>query len=243
MREEHGNVAPALVSKGEDIGEVRVEVPYQLITILETIYSWVPKGRIAVITRKCDEKALAELTKRGYVDDKRIVRIGLACSKEQIARCRCGDPVPTKVDLGEAGLPHSKDDLSEKLARMSPEERLQFWVRQFRKCNKCFACTHNCPVCFCDDCVLEERTFVAEHGIPPGLSFHMIRSYHLIDKCVECGECERSCPAEIPLLTLRKMLAKDMKEVYGYVPGDPKTVSPLNTTLEGEQMEDECDEC
>jgi formate dehydrogenase subunit beta len=244
MREEHGNVAPALISKGEDAGEVRLDIPYQLITILETIYSWVPEGKLAVIVRRCDEKALAELTKRGYVDEKRIVKIGLACSKEQIASCRCGDPVPSTVDLGEPNEPAQKDELSEKLTAMSAKERLEFWVRQFRKCNKCFACTHNCPVCFCDDCVLEERTFVAEKGIPPGLSFHMIRSYHLIDKCIECGECERSCPGEIPLLTLRKMLAKDIKKVFGYVPGDAKTVSPLNTTLEGELLpEEKCDEC
>lgn len=243
MREEHGNVAPALVSRGEDLGDVRLDIPYQLITILETVYSWVPKGRIAVLTRRCDEKALAELAKRGYVDQARIVNIGLACSEKQVESCRCGDPVPSSVDLGEPRRPWPGDDLSERLAAMSPDERLRFWIGQFRKCNKCFACTHNCPVCFCDDCVLEERTFVAEQGIPPGLAFHMIRSYHLIDKCIECGECERSCPAGIPLLTLRKMLAKDLKEVYGYVPGDPKGVSPLNTTLEGEAMEDECDEC
>ena len=244
MREEHGNVAPALISKGEDPGEVRLDIPYQLITILETVYSWVPEGKVAVITRRCDEKALAELTKRGYVDEKRIVKIGLACTKEQIAACRCSDPVPSKVDIGEPNEPLATDDLSERLAAMSTDERLQFWTRQFRKCNKCFACTHNCPVCFCDDCVLEERTFVAEKGIPPGLSFHMIRSYHLIDKCIECGECERSCPGEIPLLTLRKMLAKDMKKVCGCVSGDAKTISPLNTTLEGDLLpEEKCDEC
>ncbi len=243
MRQEHGNVGPVLLSKDGDPGEVRLDIPYQLVTILETIYPWMTDGKIAIITRRCDEKALAELEKRGYVDVKRIVKLGVACSKEQVERCRCGDPVPSKVDIGEPQAPAGRDELSEKLAKMSSEDRLRFWIGQFRKCNKCFACTHNCPVCFCDDCVLEERTFVKEKGIPPGLSFHMIRSYHLMDKCIECGECERSCPAEIPLLTLRKMLAKDMKELHGYVPGDPEKVSPLNTTLEGDLMEDECDEC
>jgi len=244
MREEHGNVAPAMVSKGEDVGDVRLEVPYQLVTILENIYPWISKGKIAVITRRCDEKALAELAKRKYVDEKRIIRIGLACTEEQILRCRCEDPVPSHADVGEPHAGVKGDDLSARLAKMSQKDRLAFWVDQYKKCNKCFGCTLTCPVCFCDDdCVLEERTFVAEPSIPPGLSFHMVRSYHMIDKCIECGECERACPAEIPLLTMRKLLAKDMKEVFKFAPGDEKTVSPLNTTLEGELMEDECNEC
>jgi ferredoxin len=75
------------------------------------------------------------------------------------------------------------------------------------------------------------------------MSFHLIRAYHLSDKCIECGECERSCPAEIPLLTLRKMVAKDMKDLFGFVPGQKEKISPLLTTLEGEPLEDECHEC
>ncbi|MGQ9588441.1 MAG: hypothetical protein ACUVT7_08695 [Thermoplasmata archaeon] len=240
MREEHGNVAPALISKGEDPGDVRTDVPYQLITILSRLYPWVAEGKIAVLCRRCDEKALAEIFKRGLMDEKRIVKIGLACSKEQIAKCRCADPVPSEVHIGERGEPVESDELMERLLKMSSEERLKFWVAQFRKCNKCFGCTVNCPVCFCDECVLEERTFVAEQGIPPGLSFHLIRAFHMSDKCIECGECERCCPGNIPLLTFRKMMAKDMKDLYGFAPGDVKTISPLLTTLEGEPIGDEC---
>jgi formate dehydrogenase subunit beta len=243
MREEHGNVAPALVSKGEDIGDVRIDVPYQLVNILETVYPWT-SGKIAILTRRCDEKALAELFKRGLIDETRIAMIGLGCSKEQVRQCRCEDPVPTKVDVGEASAPAKGDELETKLSKMSSEERLKFWVGQFKKCNKCFACTSNCPVCFCDDCVLEERTFVSEPGIPPGMSFHLIRSFHLADKCIECGECERSCPASIPLLTLRKMVLKDVKELFDYTPGDKKTSSPLLTTLDDQPLVgDECNEC
>jgi len=243
MREEHGNVAPALVQKGEDLGNVRIDVPYQLVNILETVYPSSP-GKIAVLTRRCDEKALAELFKRGLLDEARIVMIGLACSKEQIRLCRCEDPVPSRVVVGEPNAPAKGDELETRLSGMTPDERLKFWTGQFRKCNKCFACTTNCPVCFCDECILEDRTFVPEKGIPPGLSFHLIRSFHLADKCIECGECERSCPASIPLLTLRKMALKDVKGLFNYRPGEKKTTSPLLTTLDDQPLAGEgCDEC
>lgn len=243
MREEHGNVAPAMISKGGPIGEVRTDVPYQLITILRDLYPWLPEGKIAVLMRRCDEKALAEIAKRGFIDEKRIVKIGLACAQDQIEKCRCQDPVPSAVDLGTPGRPVDEDALMKRLLSMSAEDRLKFWIDQFRKCNKCFGCTINCPVCFCEDCVLEERLYVAEKSIPPGPSFHLIRAFHLSDKCIECGECERCCPGDIPLLTLRKMVAKDMRDLYGFVPGDTKTTSPLLTTLENEPLEDECREC
>jgi len=238
MREEHGNVVPVMLARCDDLGVARFDVPYQLVNILTNVYPWLKGGKVAIVTRRCEEKALAELFKRELFDPERILNIGLACSKEQIAKCRCSDPVPSKVHIGEPQKAVGKDDLSERLMAMSPEERLKFWVHQFKKCNKCFACTLNCPVCFCDECVLEERTFVPEPSIPPGMSFHLIRGYHLADKCIECGECERSCPAEIPLLTLRKMVAKDVKELFKFIPGDRKTVSPLLTVLE-----EGCDEC
>ncbi len=241
--ERHGNVGPVVTARGEKVADVRVDVPYQLVTILTNIYPFLGQKKVAIPCRRCDEKALAELEKRGLIDRKRVLMIGIACSQDQAKSCRCSDPVPSTVDVGTPCEAHPQDELMARLLEMPTEDRLRFWTAQFRKCNKCFACTLTCPVCVCDECVLEERTFVPERGIPPGMSFHLIRGFHLSDKCVECGECERSCPAGIPLLTLRKMAAKDMKELYGFTTGQMDKVSPLLTTLEGERLEDECDEC
>jgi len=203
----------------------------------------ISKGKIAIVCRKCEEKAINELAKREILDNDRIIRIGLACSEDQIALCRCNDPVPSSIDLGEAHRGVDADEMALDLIAATSEERLNFWIRQFRKCIKCYACSINCPVCICDECVLEERTFVPEKGIPPGLAFHLIRAFHLADKCIECGECERSCPADIPLLTLRKMTKGDMKDLFGYSAGDAKSISPLLTTLDEQPLEDESHEC
>ncbi|UCE91152.1 MAG: 4Fe-4S dicluster domain-containing protein [Methanobacteriota archaeon] len=244
MRTEHGNVAPVLLAKGDGPGELRADVPYQMAMILSRVYPHVPEGRIAVVARRCDEKAIAELSKRDIVDRDRIALIGLACTKEQVAECRCRDPCPETVDLGECSDPVVEDPVVEKVRSMPPEARLAFWTDQFRKCNKCYGCTVNCPVCFCDDCLLEDKTFTVEKGIPPGMAFHVIRSMHLADKCVECGECERSCPVDIPLLALRKMANDDMKELFGYTAGDADRKSPLLTTLEGDPIkEGDVDAC
>jgi len=243
MAKKHGNIGPAMVARGEDPGDVSLDVPYQLVNILSSLLPFMQKAKVAVVCRRCDERALAELTKRSIVDETRVLKIGLACSREQVEACRCTDCVPSKVDVGEPAQPYGEDRLVAELTALSPEKRMDFWIQQFRKCNKCFGCTLTCPVCFCDDCVLEERTYTPEEGIPPGVAFHLIRSFHLADKCVECGECERSCPAEIPLLALRKMVNRDMKSMFGYTAGDKDTSSPLLTTLDDQPLEDDGHAC
>ena len=43
----------------------------------------------------------------------------------------------------------------------------------------------------------------------------MIRVWHVADRCVECGECERVCPAGLPLMQLNRKLIKDINELFG----------------------------
>lgn len=242
-RSEHDNVVPVFLAKGDDLGELRTDIPYQMANILLAVAPYLGEKKIAVIARKCDEKAITEMSKRGLLDRARVALIGLACDTRQVSDCRCSDPCPSTVHIGECVEPVSTDAEAQELLAKSIDDRLEFWTAQFRKCNKCYGCTSNCPVCFCDQCLLEEKTFVPEKGIPPGFAFHLIRSIHLADKCVECGECERACPADIPLLALRKMVNAEIKDMFGFVAGDEKSVSPLLTTLEGEPMEDDDNVC
>lgn len=42
---------------------------------------------------------------------------------------------------------------------------------------------------------------------------------HLAGRCVECGECERVCPSNIPILKLMKKMNKEINKLFGFVPG------------------------
>jgi ferredoxin len=69
--------------------------------------------------------------------------------------------------------------------------------------------------------------------VPPDpLSFHLIRAFHLVDKCVDCGNCEDACPAGLPLRKLHKHLLRILEERLGYVPGrEVDRQSPLFSDL------------
>jgi formate dehydrogenase subunit beta len=75
----------------------------------------------------------------------------------------------------------------------------------------------------------------AQTGVlpPPFPSFHVIRAMHTVGKCVGCGECERTCPAEIPLTILYSLLRRDAMELFGYEAGASiEDQPPLLVTLD-----------
>jgi len=122
------------------------------------------------------------------------------------------------------------ETLMQELALMDISARNDFWRKELSKCIKCYGCRNICPLCICDECELEDPEWVTPGKIPPDFPlFHLIRAYHLADRCIGCGECEATCPMNIPLLTIQNWVCRqDPEIIFAFVPGlEDKTKEKL----------------
>lgn len=122
----------------------------------------------------------------------------------------------------------------ERLENMGLEERFDYWQYHLDRCIRCYACRNACPMCVCrDHCIADTRDphwLTQETDVQQKWMFQLIHAMHLAGRCTECGECERACPMDIPILSLRQKLNREIKELFAYQAGvDPKAVPPLLT--------------
>jgi len=122
------------------------------------------------------------------------------------------------------------------LKEMSTEEKFSYWREEFSRCIKCYGCRDACPICYCKDCILEaDRGIVAPGEIPPDIMFPMIRSVHVMDSCVNCGQCEDICPMDLPLARLIFMLNRELGDIFKNEPGmDVNAPIPLKSVTDEE---------
>lgn len=178
-----------------------------------------PEKKIGICVRGCDTRAVNRMITDNQLKRENLYLIGLPCdgkSDPKCERCRVKNPVIYDVLLGEPvpvleSVPRFKD--VEELEEKSVDERYEYWSAMYDKCIRCYACRNVCPACNCRECYVDQsrtgwqgkQLNRAENQI-----YGMTRAFHVGDRCIECGECERVCPMNLPIGAQARKILKDI---------------------------------
>ena len=215
------------------------------------------KGRLAVVVKGCDLRAVAGLIGENQLQREDVVLLGVACAGVAGPKGADEDGLAAKCGACQAQLPEGVDEVlgvlpeaaelspaqADELARLealSPAERWSFWKAHFARCTRCYACRQVCPLCYCEQCLCDRNRpqAVESTARPAGnMAWHIVRAMHLAGRCAGCAECERSCPMDIPLHLLNRKMAKELKELYDHEAGfAPQEKGPLNDYREDDDQ-------
>lgn len=195
-----------------------------------------PSGtKIAIAAKAADSRAIIQLVQEEKVRREDLVILGIPASGmknqktgEIIDSKTTGglyNPVIYDILLGEEIRGQKIVSPYEVLAEyeaMDKEERWAFWKKEFDKCIRCYACRKACPMCYCDPCFIDQnkpRWADKAPQSPGNMMYHLTRFHHLAGRCIDCGECSRACPVDIPLYLFHKKVAKECEEMFKQAAG------------------------
>jgi ferredoxin len=118
----------------------------------------------------------------------------------------------------------------EEFEAWTADERWAYFTQEFSRCIRCYACREACPVCYCNECFVDQSQpnwFGKSDELSDVMAFHLVRIYHVAGRCLDCGACERACSMHIDLRTLGRKLEKDVRELFDFEPGMNVEGAPL----------------
>lgn len=238
-----GRTAPAFITRPEDCHRlVFDERCYANLTGYLTKPEVKEMGRAAIVSKGCDNRAVNVLIREAQLQRENLYILGVECpgmDKAVCSWCEQTSPV-TYDDLIPAASPALSSTPPESpLDSMTPQERWDYWMGEFSRCIRCYACRQVCPICHCKRCLAEKNQpqWIDTSLHPRGnLSWNLVRAFHMVGRCVECGECERACPMNIPLHQLSRGIRELVRDGFQFVPGkDTETVPPLGDYREDDK--------
>ncbi|MBW7957594.1 MAG: 4Fe-4S dicluster domain-containing protein [Deltaproteobacteria bacterium] len=213
-------------------------------------------GKPAIVAKGCDIRNIAVLISEAQIKREDVYIVGMTCQgvvyKQDLWQGELKPNImPTKCHNCDVRNPHLSDfvvgdkvdfappeeptgmvfDKIKDLDSKSSSERWTFWINEFSRCIKCYACRQVCSLCYCERCITEKNMpqWIETSAHPRGnLSWNLIRAMHLTGRCTFCGECERACPVNIPLNLMNQKMIMVVKDAFDFKSGyDEKAHPPM----------------
>lgn len=180
--------------------------------------------KIGICARGCDTRAINRLIADKQFPRERLYILGLPCEGKDNRICsRCAHPNPLVYDelLGEpVKEPENVSRFAEveRMEALPIEKRREIWENEFTKCIRCYACRNACPACNCRECYADQyRTGWQgkQMNANENRFYGLTRAYHVGDRCIECGECERVCPMNLPIMLQTQKMLRECERLFG----------------------------
>ncbi len=214
-----------------------------------------PAGtKIAVAVKGADSRAVVQLIQEEKVKRSDLVILGIPVMGmknqktgeviDNKTTCNLPNPVIYDILLGEeihgakSGSPY---EVLAALEAMDKDGRWEFWKKELDRCIRCFACRKACPMCYCDPCFMDQtrpRWADKSPTADGNLMYHLTRFYHLAGRCIDCGECSRACPVDIPLYLFHKEVAKECEEMFHQAAGMSIEDKPVMVNYGGQDSDE-----
>ncbi|MDQ7778335.1 MAG: 4Fe-4S dicluster domain-containing protein [Planctomycetota bacterium] len=206
-------------------------------------------GKIGIVAKPSDVKALAVLVNETQLAEADLSVLMVNCDEmggearkcEYLGLKTLGDAMKLVEERFKAA------DLSaDKLAALAVldgkpvADRWRYWQEMFSRCVRCYACRQACPMCYCNRCIAEKNQpqWLPSSAHPLGnFMWNVVRAFHLAGRCIDCGECERACPVDLPLVTLNRFIAREIKNDFGFLAGYSLTEKPPMATYSEKDQE------